>query len=135
MESLFLRDRRGVPSTFSNLHSALWFIQFFRNHRVPSEKRVVDSARGERWTDIKDDEEVPVSWCDPENVHVYLYVDLDAEMRAAERLYDKLWGKDLSVILEEISDNGNTWKYVPKKHMDSLELMKLGYPDKHSLHL
>ncbi|KAH9164837.1 hypothetical protein EDB89DRAFT_385511 [Lactarius sanguifluus] len=54
-------------------------------------------------------------------------------MRAAERLYNKLWGKDLSVIVEEISDNGNTWKYVPKKHMDSLEMTKLGYPDEHGL--
>ncbi|KAH9039031.1 hypothetical protein EDB84DRAFT_1397173 [Lactarius hengduanensis] len=54
-------------------------------------------------------------------------------MRVAERLYDKLWGKDLSVIVEEISDNGNTWKYVPKKHMDSLEITTLGYPDEHGL--
>ncbi|KAH9003452.1 hypothetical protein EDB86DRAFT_2362458 [Lactarius hatsudake] len=54
-------------------------------------------------------------------------------MQAAERLYDKLWGKDLSVILEEISDNGNTWKYVPKKHIDSLNMADLGYPDDHGL--
>ncbi|KAH9051098.1 hypothetical protein EDB87DRAFT_1836808 [Lactarius vividus] len=67
------------------------------------------------------------------NVHVYLHVDLDAEMRTAERLYDKLWGKDLSVILKEISDNGNTWEYVPKKHIDSLDLVNLGYPDEHGL--
>ncbi|KAH9039032.1 hypothetical protein EDB84DRAFT_1072569 [Lactarius hengduanensis] len=38
-------------------------------------KRVVDSARGERWTHIKDGEKVPLGWCDPQNVHVYLYVD------------------------------------------------------------
>ncbi|KAH9066290.1 hypothetical protein EDB87DRAFT_703940 [Lactarius vividus] len=54
-------------------------------------------------------------------------------MRAVERLYDTLWGKDLSVVLEEISDSGNTWKYVPKKHMDSLGMTMLDYPDEHGL--
>ena len=54
-------------------------------------------------------------------------------MRAAETLYNKLWGKDLNVILEEISDNGTTWKYVPKQHIDSLEMMRLGYPQPYGL--
>ncbi|KAH9074287.1 hypothetical protein EDB83DRAFT_2657196 [Lactarius deliciosus] len=96
-------------------------------------KRIVDSARGNRWVDIKDGAEVPPGWCDPQNVHVYLYVDLDPMMQAAERLYDKLWGTDLSAILEEISDKGNTWKYVPKKHIDSLNMVDLGYPEEHGL--
>ncbi|KAH9026744.1 hypothetical protein EDB85DRAFT_161710 [Lactarius pseudohatsudake] len=96
-------------------------------------KRVVDSARGNRWADIKDGAKVPSGWHDPQNVHVYLYVDLGPRMRAAERLYDILWRKDLSVILEEISDSGNTWKYVPKKHIDSLNMAVLGYPDEHGL--
>ncbi|KAH9061043.1 hypothetical protein EDB87DRAFT_474702 [Lactarius vividus] len=48
-------------------------------------KRVVDSARGERWTHIKDGEKVPLAWCDPQNVHVYVYVDLDAGMRELPR--------------------------------------------------
>ncbi|KAH9074282.1 hypothetical protein EDB83DRAFT_2549740 [Lactarius deliciosus] len=127
---LDLRDR-GVDLLQLSLHSLVYPVP--QEAQDTLRKRVVDSARGERWTDIKDDEEVPLGWCDPQNVHVYLYVDLGAEMRAAERLYDKLWGKDLSLILEEISDNGNTWKYVPKKHMDSLEMTAFGYPDKYGL--
>ena len=51
-------------------------------------------------------------------------------MRAAETLYNKLWGKDLNVILEEISDNGTTWKYVPETHIGSLGMMVLGYPER-----
>ncbi len=51
-------------------------------------------------------------------------------MRAAETLYNKLWGKDLNVILEEISDNGTIWKYVPERHIRSLGMKVLGYPER-----
>ena len=52
-------------------------------------------------------------------------------MQAAEKLHEKIWGNDLKVILEEILDHeGNTWKYVPKKHIDSLEMNQLGYSEK-----
>ncbi|KAH9035816.1 hypothetical protein EDB84DRAFT_1577925 [Lactarius hengduanensis] len=131
-ESPPLRDR-GIDLLQLSLRSLVYPVP--REPQRTLRKRVVDSARGERWTDIKDGEEVPLAsgWCDPQNVHVYLHVDLDSGMRAAERLYDKLWGKDLSVILEEISDNGNTWKYVPKKHIDSLDMANLGFPDEHGL--
>ncbi|KAH9056724.1 hypothetical protein EDB87DRAFT_1579164 [Lactarius vividus] len=54
-------------------------------------------------------DEVPSSWCDPENLHAYLYVEsgpaAPPEVRVAEQLYDTLWWKDLNVILEEISDD------------------------------
>jgi hypothetical protein len=53
---------------------------------------------------------------------------------AAENLHERMWGKDINSILEEITDfEGVTWKYVPKKHIDSLELDELGYPEKHGL--
>ncbi|KAH9024592.1 hypothetical protein EDB84DRAFT_1506460, partial [Lactarius hengduanensis] len=49
-------------------------------------------------------------------------------MQIAEQLYTTLWGKHLNVILEEISDDdGTTWKYVPKTHIDSLQT--LGYTE------
>jgi hypothetical protein len=52
-------------------------------------------------------------------------------MQAAENLHEKNWGKDLSVILEEIYDHEEIpWKYVPKKHIDSLEMAQLGYYEK-----
>ncbi|KAH9074236.1 hypothetical protein EDB83DRAFT_1946033 [Lactarius deliciosus] len=128
--------RSLVGDTFKNQHSDSDFLQVYPVPLEPENtlrKRVVDSARGNRWADIKDGAEVPLGWRDPQNVHVYLYVDLGPRMRAAERLYDKLWGTDLSVILEEISDKGNTWKYVPKKHIDSLNMADLGYPEEHGL--
>ncbi|KAH8986501.1 hypothetical protein EDB83DRAFT_2683759 [Lactarius deliciosus] len=129
-ESAPLRDHGGELPQIS-LRSLVYPVPLEPEDTL--RKRVVDSARGERWTHIKDGEKVPLEWCDPQNVHVYLYVDLDAGMRAAESLYDKLWRNDLSVILEKISDNGNTWTYVPKKHIDSLQMRKLGYPHKHGL--
>ncbi|KAI9441166.1 hypothetical protein BJY52DRAFT_502957 [Lactarius psammicola] len=91
-------------------------------------KRVVASARtGWAGTGVKD--EVPFGWSDPKNVHVYLYIDQGSETRAAETLYDKLWGEDLNVILKEMSDNGTTWKYVSETDIDSLGMLKLGYPE------
>lgn len=57
-----------------------------------------------------------------------------AIIRAAENLHESMWGKDINGILEEITDpEGVTWKYIPKKHIDSLELGKLGYPASHAL--
>ena len=52
-------------------------------------------------------------------------------VRAAEKLHEKIWGNDLEVILEDISDHeGNSWKSVSKKHIDSLEMNQLGYSEK-----
>ncbi|KAH9061048.1 hypothetical protein EDB87DRAFT_475280 [Lactarius vividus] len=130
-EGASLRDHGGRLLSQISLRSLVYPVPLEPKNTL--RKRVVDSARGNRWADIKDGEKVPSGWHDPQNVHVYLYVDLGPRMRAAERLYDKLWGKDLSVILEEISDSGNTWKYVPKKHIDSLNMAVLGYPDEHGL--
>jgi hypothetical protein len=49
-------------------------------------------------------------------------------VQAAERLYEHLWGEELKVIVEHISDNeGTTWKYVPEKHLASLQMRMLGY--------
>lgn len=48
-------------------------------------------------------------------------------MLAAEGLYEQLWGKDLNIILREISVEGTTWKYVPKENIDHLQMRKLGY--------
>ncbi|KAH8979221.1 hypothetical protein EDB86DRAFT_2836070 [Lactarius hatsudake] len=48
------------------------------------------------------------------------------QVQAAEQLYKTLWGKELKVILKEISDdNGTTWKYVPETCIGSLRM--LGY--------
>ncbi|KAI9456403.1 hypothetical protein BJY52DRAFT_564652 [Lactarius psammicola] len=97
-------------------------------------KRMVGSARTTGWAGAGIKDEVPSGWCDPKNVHVYLYIDQGPEMRAAETLCDKLWGKDLKVILEEIpDDDGTIWKYVPRKEIGALEMWKIGYPGKHGL--
>lgn len=55
-------------------------------------------------------------------------------IRAAESLHESMWGKDINDMLEEITDpEGVIWKYMPKKHVDSLGLHKLGYPESHAL--
>jgi hypothetical protein len=46
---------------------------------------------------------------------------------AAEELYEKLWGKDLNIILREVSVGGTTWKYVPKETIDHLNMRRLDY--------
>ncbi|KAH9003512.1 hypothetical protein EDB86DRAFT_3241318 [Lactarius hatsudake] len=130
-ESASLRDHGGRLLHQISLRSLVYPVPLEPENTL--RKRIVDSARGNRWADIKDGAEVPPGWRDLQNVHVYLHVDLGPRMQAAERLYDKLWGTDLSVILEEISDKGNTWKYVPKKHIDSLNMADLGYPEGHGL--
>jgi hypothetical protein len=50
-------------------------------------------------------------------------------MQAAEKLKITLWGKGLDIILEELSIEGSTWKYVPKEQIHSLEIQKLGYDE------
>ncbi|KAH9000070.1 hypothetical protein EDB92DRAFT_460622 [Lactarius akahatsu] len=61
-------------------------------------------------------------------------VDSGPEVRVAEHLYNTLWGKDLNVILEEVSDDdGTTWKYVPETHINSLRMEVLGYPESRGL--
>ncbi|KAH9026490.1 hypothetical protein EDB85DRAFT_1979187 [Lactarius pseudohatsudake] len=86
------------------------------------------SARADGSADTGDTDGVPPDWSDPVNLRVYLYVKFNEEVQAAEQLYKTLWGKDLKVILEEISgDDGTTWKYVPETHIDSLVL--LGYTE------
>jgi hypothetical protein len=37
-------------------------------------KRVMDSARDSGWVQTAIEDKVPSRWCDPENVHVFLYV-------------------------------------------------------------
>jgi hypothetical protein len=50
-------------------------------------------------------------------------------MSAAENLHERMWGQNINGILEEITDpEGVTWEYVPKRHIDTLELNKLGCP-------
>ncbi|KAI0245653.1 hypothetical protein BJV78DRAFT_1287359 [Lactifluus subvellereus] len=49
-------------------------------------------------------------------------------LRAARKLYDTLWGKDLNVILLDVP-NGNGLKYVPRSQVEDLELHHLEYPE------
>ena len=55
------------------------------------------------------------------------------DMRVAAKLKKTLWGKDFKSILEEISVNGTTWKYVPKRWTDSMEIWELGYRERAGL--
>ncbi|KAH9072372.1 hypothetical protein EDB83DRAFT_2517139 [Lactarius deliciosus] len=97
------------------------------------QNRVVHSPHDNGSAGARDTDAVPPGWSDPENLHVYLYVDLGPaaptpEVQVAEQLYKTLWGEDFNVILEEISDDdGNTWKYVPKTCIDHLKMRELGY--------
>ncbi|KAH9031310.1 hypothetical protein EDB85DRAFT_1959196 [Lactarius pseudohatsudake] len=92
------------------------------------QNRVLHSTRVNGLANTRDTDAVLPGWSNPENLHVYLYVDLGSEVQVAEQLYKALWGEDLNVILEEISDDdGNTWKYVPKTRIDHLKMRELGY--------
>ncbi|KAH9000114.1 hypothetical protein EDB92DRAFT_2100302 [Lactarius akahatsu] len=93
------------------------------------QKRVMRGTRVNGWAvNTKDTDAVPPGWSNTEILHVYLYIHLGPEVQVAEQLYKTLWGEDLNVILEEISDvDGTTWKYVPKTHINSLQ--KLGYTE------
>ncbi|KAH9000060.1 hypothetical protein EDB92DRAFT_460114 [Lactarius akahatsu] len=97
------------------------------------QNRVVRSSRVDGSVDARDTDPVPPRWSELENLHVYLYVDLGSEVQIAEQLYKTLWGKDLNVILEEISDGGTTWTYVPKTHIDHLKMSELGYNETRGL--
>ena len=48
-------------------------------------------------------------------------------MRAAENLYEKLWGQDLKANLGVVSHGGVTLNYLSKEYLDSLQLRPLGY--------
>jgi hypothetical protein len=48
-------------------------------------------------------------------------------MRAAEKLKEALWGKELEGILKKKVIEGTTWKYVPGHWVESLEMRELGY--------
>ena len=48
-------------------------------------------------------------------------------MQAVENLHEKLWGQSLNDNLKEHSENGVTWKYLPKEYLDSLQLPLLGH--------
>ncbi|KAH9177660.1 hypothetical protein EDB89DRAFT_2064625 [Lactarius sanguifluus] len=95
--------------------------------------RVVHSPHDNGSAGARDTDAVPPGWSDPNDLHVYLYIDLGPKVRVAEKLYETLWGEDLNVILEEISDGGNTWKYVPKTRIDHLKMRELGYKETRGL--
>ena len=48
-------------------------------------------------------------------------------MRAAENLYEKLWGQDLKANLGVVFHGGVTLNYLSKEYLDSLQLRPLGY--------
>lgn len=48
-------------------------------------------------------------------------------MQAAENLHEKLWGQNLNDKLKVLSDDGGTWKYLPKDYLDFIQLPPLGY--------
>ena len=109
-------------------------------------KRVTASARGSAWVHTAITGYVHNAWFDGTNIHVFLYVDHGvgelssrnypisahsasplSAMRAAENLHEILWGQGLNDNLKEHSENGVTWKYLPKEYLDSLQLPLLGY--------
>ena len=48
-------------------------------------------------------------------------------MQVAENLHEKLWGLDLDNQLVKVTEDGNTWKYLPKVFLNTLQLPSLGY--------
>ncbi|KAH9010689.1 hypothetical protein EDB84DRAFT_1570276 [Lactarius hengduanensis] len=95
------------------------------------QNRVFQGSRGNGSAETRDTDAVPPGWSNQENIHVYLIVDLG--LKTAEKLYEKLWGEDLNAILEEISDDDGTWKYVPKTRIDDLKMSELGYNETRGL--
>ncbi|KAH8982890.1 hypothetical protein EDB92DRAFT_1952036 [Lactarius akahatsu] len=77
-------------------------------------ERVEDSVRDNGWAVAGVKDEVPFGWCDLENIHVYLHIDPSPAAPPPDEISD---------------DEGIVWKYVPKKHIDSLEMKELGYPE------
>jgi hypothetical protein len=58
------------------------------------------------------------------------YADLAEEVRAAEKLKETLWGKELDVILKEVLiDEKTTYRFVPKEQIKSLDICELGYSE------
>lgn len=107
-------------------------------------QRVEDSAYGGHV--IPDTtEQVPVQWCDPENVHVYLHIDPVPQspevaiippspevmefVRVARKLHENVWGQDLNPNLRDVPGE-STLKYLPNAYLDFLELKVLGYTEK-----
>ncbi|KAH9031315.1 hypothetical protein EDB85DRAFT_1959228 [Lactarius pseudohatsudake] len=95
--------------------------------------RAVHSSRVNGSAGARDRDTVPPGWSELENLHVYLSVDLGSQVQIAEQLYTTLWGKDLNVILEEISNDDGTWIYVPKTHINHLKMRELGYNETRGL--
>jgi hypothetical protein len=52
---------------------------------------------------------------------------LAEDVRAAEKLKETLWGKEIEVILEKISVGNATYKYVPKAWIEFLDIGSLRY--------
>ncbi|KAH9001604.1 hypothetical protein EDB92DRAFT_1827712 [Lactarius akahatsu] len=97
-------------------------------------KRIDDSARNNGWETVNTGKFVSPHWCDSGNFHVYLHIHLGPDMRAAEKLHEKLWRVDYNVILEEISDGqGTTWKYVQERFIESSGMLALGFPERGGL--
>ena len=44
-------------------------------------------------------------------------------MQAAENLHKKLWGQDLAKQLSVVHEDGNTWNYLPKVYLKTLQLV------------
>jgi len=90
-------------------------------------KRVVDGARQRGWASKGAKDDIPSDWRDSENIHVCLY--LGPVIEAAEMLpvYECLWGAELAQIVEQMDYGGTRWRYVPKRHLDSLQMPILGY--------
>ncbi|KAH9035823.1 hypothetical protein EDB84DRAFT_1210475 [Lactarius hengduanensis] len=121
-------EGQGIEFSQLSLHSLFYPVPLEPEDTIG--ERVEDSVRDKEWAIAGVTDEVPSGWCDLENIHVYLHIVPSPDVRAAEKLYKTLWGKELKAILEEISDDeGTVWKYVPKKHIDSLEMRELGYPE------
>jgi len=114
------------------------------HHSVPMapldaiRERVQNSSSEQGFDTLSPTDQVSTHRCDPaENVRLYLHIDQgsgkpnrSSDMRVAEKLHETLWGKEFKVLLEEVSDDeGTTWKYVPRKYIDSLEMSALGYPE------
>lgn len=55
--------------------------------------------------------------------------DVAGVLRAAWKLRDDLWGKNLDRELQDVPGEKGVLKYVPKKYLDSLDIRLLGYSE------
>jgi hypothetical protein len=62
---------------------------------------------------------------------IELYADSVEAVRAAEKLKETLWGKNVDNILSKTSDNA--WLYVSKERIKMLELQNIGYSERNGL--